>query len=73
MPKITINVDEDVAKIIKKRAKINLLTLREQIEDILRKSAVRTKLGKKYQTMKVDDRLISVFSRERRGRKRKKK
>lgn len=73
MPKLTIHIDEDVAKILRKRAKINLLTLREQIEDILRKSAVRTKLGKKYQTIKIDDRLVSVFSRERRGRKKIKK
>lgn len=73
MPKLTIHIDEDVKKIILKRAKLNLLTLREQIEDILRKSAVRTKLGKKYQTIKIDDRLVSVFSRERRGRKKIKK
>jgi len=60
MPNITINIDEDV-------------TLREQIEDILRKSAVRTKSGAKYQAVKVDDALVAVFSRERRGRKRKKR
>ncbi len=73
MPIITINLDEDVKKIISKRAKKNLLTLREQIEDILRKSAVRTKQGKGYQTIKVDDRLVAVFSREKRGRRKKKK
>jgi len=72
MPKLTINIDEDVAKILRKRAKINLLTLREQIEDILRKSAVRTKLGKRFQ-VKIDDKLVAVFSRERRGRKKIKK
>lgn len=73
MPKLTIHIDEDVKRIISKRAKINLLTLREQIEDILRKSAVRTKLGKKYQTIKIDDKLVAMFSRERRGRKKIKK
>ena len=73
MPKITISLDEDVKKIISKRAKKNLLTLREQIEDILRKSAVRTKQGSSYQRIKVDDRLVAVFSREKRGRKKKKK
>ena len=72
MPRITINIDNDVEKILKRRAKENLFTLREQIEDILRKSAVRTKLGKTYQPMKIDDRLVEVFSREKRGRKRKK-
>ena len=71
MPQITISIDEDVKKIISKRAKANLLTLREQIEDILRKSAVRTKKSGKYAYIKVDDKLIAVFSRERRGRKKK--
>jgi len=73
MPNITINIDEDVKKILSKRAETNLFTLREQIEDILRKSAVRTKSGAKYQAVKVDDALVAVFSRERRGRKRKKR
>jgi len=73
MPSITISIDEDVKKIISKRAEKNLLTLREQIEDILRKSAVRTKSGKKYEAIKIDDKLVSAFSREKRGRKPKKK
>ncbi len=73
MPQITISIDEDVKKIISKRAKKNLLTLREQIEDILRKSAVRTKTSSNYKTIKVDDKLVSAFSREKRGRKPKKK
>jgi hypothetical protein len=73
MPSITISIDEDVKKIISKRAKNNLLTLREQIEDILRKSAVRTKNKTTRRKIKVDDRLVSIFSREKRGRKRKKK
>ena len=71
MPKITINLGEEEKKIISKRAKRNLLTLREQIEDILRKSAVRTKTSDKYRTIKVDDKLVAVFSREKRGRKKK--
>lgn len=73
MPSVTINIDEKVKKIISKRAKKNLLTLREQIEDILRKSAVRTKSSVGYKTLKIDDRLVSAFSREKRGRKKKKK
>ena len=73
MPRITINIDNDVEKILKRRAKANLFTLREQIEDILRKSAVRTKWGKAYQPIKIDDSLVAVFSREKRGRKRKKR
>ncbi|MCK5624759.1 hypothetical protein KAI04_02875 [Candidatus Pacearchaeota archaeon] len=71
MPQITIDIDEDVKKIISKRAKANLFTLREQIEDILRKSAIRTKNSEKYKTIKIDDKLVAVFSRERRGPKKK--
>ncbi len=71
MPRITINIGEDVRKILSRRAKKNLLTLREQIENILRKSAVRTKEGKGYKVIRVDDKLIAVFSREKRGRKKK--
>ena len=71
MPNITISIDEDVKKILAKRADTNLLSLKELIEDILRKSAVRTKAGKKYQAIKIDDALVAVFSRDRRGRKKK--
>lgn len=72
MSSITISIDDEVKKIISKRAKKNLLTLREQVEDILRKSAVRTKSGTGYQTIKVDDKLVAVFSRQKSGRKKKK-
>jgi len=73
MPSITINIDEKVKKIISKRAKKNLLSLREQIEDILRTSAVRTKSTAGYKALKIDDTLVYAFSREKRGRKKKKK
>lgn len=73
MPSITINIDEKVKKIISKRAKKNLLSLREQIEDILRTSAVRTKSSTGYKALKIDDTLVYAFSREKRGRKKKKK
>lgn len=69
MPQITIDIDEDVKKIISKRADKNLLTLREQIEDILRKSAVRTKNTTASRDIKTDDKLVAIFSKSRRGRK----
>lgn len=72
MPSITINIDEEAKKVLTKRAKKNLFTLREQIEDIIRKSAVRTKSGNRYRKIKVDDKLVSAFSRDQRGRPRKK-
>ena len=68
MPQITIDQDEDVQKIISKRAKKNLLTLREQVENIVRQSAVRTKAGTST-TDNVDDTLVAVFSRNKKGRK----
>ena len=71
MSKITIDVDEEVRKILSKRAKRNLLNLREQIEEILRSSAVRTKNKPGYRSIKVDDKLVAMFSREKRGRKKK--
>ena len=71
MSKITIDVDEEVRKILSKRAKRNLLNLREQIEEILRSSAVRTKNKPCYRSIKVDDKLVAMFSREKRGRKKK--
>lgn len=73
MKKITIYLDDEEEKILSKRAEKNLFTLKEQIEDILRKSAVRTKQGTKTTQIKVDDRLVGVFSRQRSGRKPKKK
>jgi len=68
--KITISLDEEEVKILKKRANKNLLTIREQVEDIVRRSCVSSKKSS-YTTSKVDDELVNIFSRERKGRKRK--
>ena len=68
MPQITIDIGDDIQKIISKRAKKNMLTLREQVEDIVRQSAVRTKVGS-VSDDKIDDTLVGVFSRSKRGRK----
>lgn len=68
MPSVTINLDDDVQKVISKRAKKNMLTLREQVEDIVRQSAVRTKAGS-VSDDKIDDTLVGVFSRSKRGRR----
>ncbi len=71
--KFTISLDDNEIKILKKRAGKNLFSLKEQIEDIIRRSCVNYKGGKKYRTVKVDDKLVGIFSREKRGRKKKKK
>ncbi len=70
MPTVTISIDAEIQKIIGKRAKKNLLTIKEQIEEIVRQSAVRTKSGIGTSVSKIDDRLVDVFSRHKKGRKR---
>ncbi len=68
--KITIEIDPEEEKILRRRAKKNLMTLKEQVEDIIRRSCVNFKKIK-YRKIKVDDKLVAIFSRERRGRRRK--
>ena len=69
MTKITIQLDEDELKILKKRAKKNLFSLKEQIEDIVRRSCANTKPSRR--PFKVDDKLVGIFSRQKSGRKKK--
>lgn len=64
MPTITVNIDEQVKKTLEKRAKKNMLTLREQAEEILRQSAVRTRGGAAAEKLSTDDRLVEIFSRK---------
>lgn len=60
--KITLFIDNEVLKILGKRAKKNLFTISEQIDDILRRSCLMAKNQKK-QDEKIDDLLVSIFSR----------
>jgi Txe/YoeB family toxin of Txe-Axe toxin-antitoxin module len=50
-------------KIIDKRAKKNMLTISEQIDDILRRSCINAKTTTS-KPEKLDDTLISLFSRK---------
>ena len=70
--KIDIFLDNEVLKILEKRAKKNMFTISEQIEDILRRSCLSMKMKKLPYDEKLDDSLVSIFSRSRKGRKRKK-
>ncbi len=70
--KLTITLDEAEVKILNKRAKKNLLSLKEQVEDIIRRSCIRSSKGT-YKSYKGDDALVGIFSRDQRGRKKKKK
>tara|TARA_Y100000310_G_C19986430_1_gene492125 strand:+ start:253 stop:480 length:228 start_codon:yes stop_codon:yes gene_type:complete len=73
--RITIDLSDEEAEILKKRADKNFLTFKEQVEDIVRRSAVNSKKGRR--TIRIDDKLVGVFSREKtgpkKGSKRKKK
>jgi len=70
--KLTISLNETEIKILKKRAKKNLLTIKEQVEDILRLSCIRSSKGS-YKPLRCDDKLVGIFSRDQRGRKKIKK
>jgi hypothetical protein len=67
---IAIFLSDDLLNIIEKRAKKNMQTLSEQIEEILRRSCVTYKGGKKLPSEKLDDTLVGLFSRRNTGRKR---
>lgn len=73
MKRVSISLSDEEVKTLEKRAKKNLMSLQEQVEDIIRRSVVNTKKGTSYSKVKPDDRLVSIFSREIRGRKRKSK
>ncbi len=73
MPSQTIDISDEEKTILKKRADKNYFSLKEQIEDIVRRSCISQKNKSKYKTIKIDDKLVGIFSRERKGRPRKKK
>jgi len=65
--KVSLFLDSDILKIIDKRAKKNMFTTSEQIEDILRRSCIRLNTTKKAE--KLDDLLVSLFSRKKTNKK----
>jgi len=67
---ITIRLNDKEVKVLKKRAKKNMLELREQVEDIVRRSCINAKSSGSV-VEKCDDKLVSIFSRQTPGRKRK--
>ena len=71
--RLTINISDEEEKILKERAEKNLLSLKEQAEDIVRRSCVSTLKKSGLQAIKIDDKLVAIFSREKRGRKKIKK
>lgn len=60
--KVTLYIPNEVLELLEKRSKKNMMTLSEQIEDILRRSVINTKKTKQ-QEEKLDDMLVGLFSR----------
>ena len=69
MAHISIELDKDEIKILEKRAKKNLMTLKEQIEDIIRRSCVSSSKKTTASEPNIDDKLISLFSRQKKAKK----
>ncbi len=70
---VTLFLSNELTDVLEKRAKKNMLTLSEQIEDILRRSTISQSNKKKSPyDAKLDDTLISIFSRRKSGPKEKK-
>jgi len=67
---VTLFLSNELMSALEKRANKNLLTLSEQIEDILRRSTI-TASKKKTSPYdpKIDDKLVGLFSRKRTGPK----
>lgn len=65
---IKIYLDKSVLEAIRKRAKRNMLSVPEQIEDIVRRSCINAKLKTPKQE-KLDDLLVGIFSRRKQGMK----
>ena len=61
--KVSVFLDSKLLKIIERRADKNMLTINEQIEDILRRSTLNMR-KKTPQEEKVDDKFITYFSRK---------
>ena len=60
---LMIHLDSEVFKIVERRAKKNMLTAPEQVEDIIRRSCVNVKKNSATQD-NVDDLLLKLFSRK---------
>lgn len=72
MALISIELSEEEMKLLEKRAKQNLMSPQKLVSDIIRRSLVSyKKSGTKTISGDSDDSLINIFSRSKRGRKRK--
>ena len=67
--KVEIYLSKDTSELIRKRAKKNLLSIPEQVEDIVRRSCINAKIKPLAGNEKLDDLLVGIFSRKNTGRK----
>lgn len=65
--KVIIDINDEELKILKRRAKNNFLNVKSLVDDIIRRSCIRFK--KIEPVDKCDDKLISLFSRQKRGKR----
>lgn len=68
---VSLKIDSVLYNELEKRAKKEFLEVDELIEDIIRRSMLTYKKGALMGNEKVDDKLIGIFSRSKRGRKKK--
>ena len=68
---ISLKIDDELYKELEKRAKREMLDVDELVLDIVRRSTLSYKKGKNFTDEKADDKLIGIFSRSKKGRKRK--
>lgn len=67
--RLTIDLTEEEINILKKRGKKNYLKLKEQVEDIIRRSCINCRTTTGVKKIKTDDALVEIFSREKRGKR----
>ena len=70
---VTLFLTDEIMMALQKRAKKNIMTVSEQIEDILRRSTINQRKKKSPYDTKIDDALVSIFSRKKTGPKKPKK
>ncbi len=68
---INLKIDSKLYVKLEKRAKREFLEVDKLIEDIVRRSMLSYHRGNIIGDGKVDDKLIGIFSRSKKGRKRK--
>ena len=70
MTSVTVELNDTMFKALEKRAKNEMMSVGELAEDIIRRSMLSYK-GASGEDVKLDDALVSVFSRKKTGKENK--